>query len=123
MQEVTPVGIMTTKPVESHNFYRKILQIPRVQTSTNRQDNEFGAAVLRLESPAIEINSTRILIKDRNKKSYSKTTQRLKLCCNDLEILKKRLLQEKIEILSNGGRLSFIDLNGINWDIYEKQLN
>jgi hypothetical protein len=78
---------------------------------------------LRLESPAIEINSTRILIKDRNKKSYSKTTQRLKLCCNDLEILKKRLLQEKIEILSNGGRLSFIDLNGINWDIYEKQLN
>jgi hypothetical protein len=55
--------------------------------------------------------------------TYSKTTQRLKLCCNDLEILKKRLLQEKIEILSNGGRLSFIDLNGINWDIYEKQLN
>ncbi|MGM0600135.1 MAG: hypothetical protein ACQETH_10010 [Candidatus Rifleibacteriota bacterium] len=120
MQEITPVGIMTTEPGKSHNFYRKIMRIPRVQTSAS---NEFGATVLRLESPSIEINSTRILIKDRKTKSYNQTTQRLKLCCDNLEIFRKRLFKEKIEVFNNSGKLSFIDLNGINWDIYEKQLN
>lgn len=116
MQEIVPVGVLAENPQQSLNFYRKIMKIQRVQLLSSNASGEFSGALLRLESPQIEVNSTQTRIVDR-KKSFRQTFQRLKYWCEDIDTLKEKLLQIKLPVFETSGRFSFLDPNGINWDI------
>ena len=116
MQEITPVGILSENASASLEFYRKVLRIERVQIQ-NLVENNRAQALLRLESPKIEVNCTETRISDRPGKARSQINQRLKFWCTDADELKVRLKDNRIAVFENSGRASFLDLNGINWDI------
>jgi len=117
MQEIIPVGVMVDNPEKSLHFYRQTMKIGRVQIISRNASGEFPGSLLRLESPQIEINSTQTRIRDRQSSNFQQTFQRLKFWCRDLEELKDRLKQQKLPVFENAGKLSFLDPNGINWDI------
>jgi catechol 2,3-dioxygenase-like lactoylglutathione lyase family enzyme len=117
MNAITPVGIMTENLSESLHFYRQVLQIKRVQKLKSQASDKFAGDILRLESPEIEVCSTETRIFDRAVANYHSATTRLRLSCSDLEALKDRLIQNRTNILETQGKLGFIDLNGINWDL------
>ncbi|MEW6710486.1 MAG: hypothetical protein AB1403_11740 [Candidatus Riflebacteria bacterium] len=117
MHEIVPVGIIAENPTVSREFYRNVLKIQRVQLLNTDAAGEFGGGLLRLESPQIEVNCTETRISDRPGTSLSLVSQRLKLWCKDIEKLKASLIDHRTAFFENAGRLSLLDLNGINWDI------
>lgn len=117
MNEIIPVGILVEDRESSTKFYRQILKIPRVQVISSDASGEFSGSILRLESPHIEVNTTEIKIRDRNSSNFTGVTQRLKLHCKDLQEMKTKLLGERIQTFESEGKLSFLDFNGINWDL------
>lgn len=117
MNEITPVGIMTDNLSESLHFYRNVLKIRRVQQVASQASGEFSGDILKLESPDIEVCLTETRIFDRPVANFSSGTNRLRLFCNDMEGLKNRLQQTRTNLLETDGKVGFIDLNGINWDI------
>ncbi len=117
MHEIIPVGVMAENPERSLHFYRQTMKIQRVQIISRNASGEFPGSLLRLESPQIEINSTQTRIRDRHSSNFQQTFQRLKFWCQDLEELKDRLKQLKLPVFETAGKLSFLDPNGINWDI------
>ncbi len=121
MNEIIPVGILTNDVAASLQFYRKVLKIQRVQHSQNLAKQDFD--MLKLESPDIEINSTETKIVDRPDHHYTSLTQHLRLYCKDIENVKTRLLSNQVTPAEHNGRLSFLDLNGIKWDLTTGQIN
>ncbi|GAB4271044.1 MAG: hypothetical protein Kow0029_08320 [Candidatus Rifleibacteriota bacterium] len=121
MKEIIPIGIIAEDTSASINFYRKVIGVQRVQVVCTPAAGELEGSVLRLESPDIELNSTEVRIRDRASASIERINQRIKFHCNDIEDLKARLLANRVQTLENNGKYSFVDLNGINWDIAERQ--
>ncbi len=117
MREIIPVGIIAENPILSREFYHNVLKIKRVQLLNTDAAGEYGGGVLRLESPQIEVNCTETRISDRPGNALSLVSQRLKLWCRDIEQLKASLVEHRTAFFENAGRLSLLDLNGINWDI------
>ncbi|MFZ5949069.1 MAG: hypothetical protein ACOYXC_00070 [Candidatus Rifleibacteriota bacterium] len=117
MHEITPVGIIAENPAVSREFYRNVLKIQRVQLLNTDAAGEYGGGLLRLESPQIEVHCTETRISDRPGNALSLVSQRLKLWCKDIEQLKTSLIDHRTAFFENAGRLSLLDLNGINWDI------
>jgi hypothetical protein len=60
---------------------------------------------------------------DRPDHHYTSLTQHLRLYCKDIETVKARLLSNQITPTEQNGRLSFLDLNGIKWDLTARQVN
>jgi catechol 2,3-dioxygenase-like lactoylglutathione lyase family enzyme len=117
MNEIVPVGILTDNAQASISFYRKVLNIHRVQLVKNPVSETSTMTLLRLESPSIEVNSTEVLIRDRQQSNFFSTSQQLRLRCANIELLKEKLLERRIQTIENNGKLSFLDPNGINWDL------
>lgn len=117
MQEIVPVGVLADNLQTSLSFYKQVMKIQRVQVLSTEASGEHPGSLLRLESPQIEVNSTQTLINDRKTSVFRQTFQRLKYWCTDLEALKERLALEKLPFFEKDGKLSFLDPNGINWDI------
>ncbi len=117
MQEITPVGIIALDAQASLSFYRKVMGIARVQKLSSDASGEFGGTLLRLESPDIEINACETRICDRPGAAGVQSNRRLKYWCDDLKELTSRLNQQRTPVFCNGNQLSFLDPNGVNWDI------
>ena len=119
MTGVTPVGIITEKPLESRAFYARTLGIERVMTLRHIDEDEgMAGTVLRLESPQIELLSTELRILDRRINQAIRRDHRIILRPRDMGGLLNRLTTAGIEpeSLPTGG-LTFDDLNGISWEI------
>lgn len=112
MIEITPIGIIAGDVAISTNFYRQVLGIKTIR----RMGNMEGMPVLRLESPAIEIDSTMIATFDRHTNNYQTHTQRLRLICS-LEQTVTALKQAGIDVNEENGRYHFIDMNGLTWHL------
>jgi catechol 2,3-dioxygenase-like lactoylglutathione lyase family enzyme len=118
MQGVTPVGIISQKPLESREFYRQVLGIERVMTLRRLAEEGMNGTVLRLESPQIEILATEFRLLDRVVNQPLPRDHRIILRPRDMGALVQRLRQAGIEPVTNpSGGMLFEDLNGISWEI------
>ncbi|NCB37819.1 MAG: hypothetical protein EOM80_03540 [Erysipelotrichia bacterium] len=114
MIQITPVGVLAERPFESREFYRHVLKIERVQTIGQLD----GHAVLRLDSPRIEIDSTLVATFDRGVQQFSQHNQRLRLICKTLENTISELNRHGVSITSSDdGKYEFVDMNGLNWHL------
>jgi len=112
MQEITPVGIATENPGDSISFYSEVLGIRRI----HQLGNQYGMSIIRLESPAIEIDSTVVATFDRPDSNFRRHNQQLRLVCN-LEKTLDALAKHGIEVKEESGTYHFIDVNGLTWNL------
>lgn len=115
MQEITPVGIATENPGDSISFYSKVLGINRI----HQLGNQYGMSIIRLESPAIEIDSTLVATFDRPGSNFRQHNQRLRLVC-DLEKTLHALAQHGVQVAEENGSYRFTDVNGLTWHLSDR---
>ena len=119
MTGVTPIGILTEKPLESKIFYGETMGIEKIMAVKHIDTvNGLPGTVLRLESPQIELFSTELRVLDRRVNRAIRHDHRIILHPRDSASLLIRLdrLGIEPEVLW-GGSLLFDDLNGITWEI------
>lgn len=121
MIQVNTVGLLTENASSTLDFYKNVLEIERIQNLGNKH----GLTLFKLESRRIEVEETIIQIRDRLKKCFNASKQRLRLVCS---------LKDTVEKLKNNGAAiseamgccTVSDPNGIEWqlsDINERSLN
>ncbi len=117
MIEITAFGMLAENADDSIEFYRRVLALERVL----RVKNYDNMTLLRIESPRVEIEQTRIEITDRPNRPYNSDRQRLRLVC-DLAATSDSLAKAGIEV---GENYDFTDINGVSWqlsDILKRRL-
>ncbi|HEY9069459.1 MAG TPA: VOC family protein [Candidatus Ozemobacteraceae bacterium] len=119
MIDVTPLGILTEQPESSRQFYRTVLGIERVQTCTLPPADGAGPqALLRLESPQIEVFSSETRLLERTTNAVIGVEHRLLLKPRDPQGLIARLESAGIALTDrHGASAAFEDLNGIRWEL------
>lgn len=113
MIEITAFGMLAKDAGASIDFYRKTLALERVV----RLKDYDSMALLRIESPRVEIEQTCIEINDRPNRPYNGYRQKLRLIC-DLETTASELARAGIELSSEQ---EFTDINGISWQLSDSQ--
>ena len=118
MVGVTPVGIITNKMAESRHFYGNVMAIERVQVLRRLRTENVDGAVMRLESPQIELLETEMKVLERSANQTVRCDFRMIVHPRDTGGLFFRLAQEGIvpRARRHGG-FEFDDLNGISWEI------
>lgn len=120
MKGITPFGIYTCKPEESRAFYRSILGIERIWSMTTPADTLDSGVVLRLESPRLELFASEVRLLDRRVNDRVRGQYQLVLYPGDLRNAARQLEEAGIEFRTDyAGRLSFEDLNGLQWEMRE----
>lgn len=113
MLEITAFGMLAEDAGASIEFYRRVLALERVV----RVKDCDSMALLRIESPRVEIEQTCIEINDRPNRPYSGYRQKLRLIC-DLATTADKLAQAGIEL---SAEQEFTDINGIAWQLSDRQ--
>lgn len=122
MTDITPLGVVTDDLDGSRRFYGRAMGIERVILMRGYFSDELPYALLRLESPQIEIISTELKLFDREVNRSVKRNHRVVFRPKDMGALLRRLSLENIEMVANPcGGLSFEDCNGINWELRAEQ--
>ncbi len=118
MVGVTPVGIVTSKPEESRQFYGRTMGIERVQVLRRLFMEGMEGVVMRLESPNLELLETETKVLERSVNQTVRCEYRMILRPRDIGGVLHRLAQEGITPqTSRYGSFVFDDLNGISWEI------
>jgi catechol 2,3-dioxygenase-like lactoylglutathione lyase family enzyme len=118
MTGVTPIGIITSLPAESRQFYREVLGVDRVQFVKELNNDGLEGMLIRLESPWLEVFSTETRLMDRTTNRVVRRDFSLQIHPVDVENLLVRLEKANVAVRRDArGTIRFEDFNGISWEV------